>query len=102
MIPRGPPVTPNRYKLEAANEMLREICQECDRLWREYSELAHKSFRFEERLRRAELCQDHDQVKVVAARLAHLAGEQTRLRQALVEHEAQAHRAPQGVAGIPH
>ena len=59
--------------------MLFETCQECDRLWREYSELAHRSFRLEETLRHAERLQDHDQVKAVAARLAHLAGEQTQL-----------------------
>jgi hypothetical protein len=34
----------------------------------------------------------------VAPRLVHLADEQTRLRQALIEHEGQAHAAPEGVA----
>ena len=71
--------------------MLDKNCQECERLWQEYSDVIQKSFRLEERLSRAKLHQDNEQVKALTARLASLADSQTRLGQALTEHVGQAH-----------
>jgi hypothetical protein len=59
----------NRCKLEP--KRLDEMCQECDRLWREHSELTN--LRLEPRLRRAELRQDDDLVKALAEKLTYLA-----------------------------
>jgi len=71
---------------------------ECDRLWREHSEVSQKSFRLEERLRNAELCQDNDLANALARRLVSLMWEQNRTSEAFVEHQASAH--PQkGAAG---
>lgn len=80
--------------------MLSETCQECERLRREFDEAAHKTFRFEERVRHAKDCQDHEQVEAVAGRLAHLAEEMGRLNRLLIEHEAQGHPESQ-VSGVP-
>jgi hypothetical protein len=67
------------------------MCEECDRLWREHSEVSQRTLRLEARLRRAELRQDHHVVQALAARLATLMQEQNRTSQAFVEHQAQAH-----------
>ena len=66
-------------------------CSECKRLWAEYSDVIQKTFRLEERLSHAKLCQDHEQVKALTDRLASLADSQTRLAQALTEHIGQGH-----------
>jgi len=71
--------------------MLNKACPECNRLWAEYSEVIQKTFRLEERLSRAKLHQDDEQMKALTARLASLADSQTRLGQALTEHVGQAH-----------
>jgi hypothetical protein len=71
--------------------MLNKTCLECNRLWGEYSNVIQKTFRLEERLSYAKLRQDDEQVKALTARLASLANSQTRLGQALTEHEGQAH-----------
>jgi hypothetical protein len=78
----------------------RETCQECERLRREFDEVAHKTFRLEERLRHAKDCQDQPQVEALAVRLAHFADERVRFYRLLIGHEAQAHReARRGHAG---
>lgn len=69
------------------------MCGECDRLWREHRQVAHKSFRLEERLRHAEANQDNDLANALAARLVTLAQEQARTSQAMIEHQAEAHPA---------
>jgi hypothetical protein len=80
--------------------MLRETCQECERLRREFDEAIHKTFRLEERLRHAKVRQDHEQAKALAGRLAHLADERMRFYRLLIEHEAEAHsEARRGHAG---
>ena len=71
--------------------MLDKNCQECERLWAEYSEVIQKAFRLEERLSKAKLRQNDEQVKALTGRLASLADSQTRLGQALTEHVGQAH-----------
>jgi hypothetical protein len=68
-----------------------ETCPECNRLRQEYSEVTEKRFLLEQRLKRAELRQDDEQVKAVGAMLASVADTQRRLSQALTEHVAQAH-----------
>jgi hypothetical protein len=65
-----------------------ETCQECERLQREFDEAVEKTFRLEERLRHAELHQDHDQAEALAGRLAYLADEIFRFTRLLIEHEA--------------
>jgi hypothetical protein len=80
--------------------MSAQRCPECDRLWREHSEVTQRSFRLEQRLRRAELRQDQDLVQMLVARLASLMQEQNRTSEAFVEHQAKDH--PQkGTAGVP-
>jgi hypothetical protein len=77
---------------------LDEMCDECDRLWREHSEVSQRSLRLEARLRRAALRQDHDVVQALAARLVSLMQEQNRTSEAFAQHQVQAH--PQkGAAG---
>ena len=71
--------------------MLDKNCPECERLWTEYSEVIRKTFRLEERLSKAKLRQDDEQVKALPSRLASLADSQTRLGQALTENIGQAH-----------
>lgn len=71
--------------------MLRETCQECERLRREFDEAVQKTFRLEERLRHAKVRHDNEQVKPLTERLASLADSQARLGQALAEHVGQAH-----------
>ena len=71
--------------------MTPQTCPECNRLWQEYSEVIQKSFRLEERLSRAKLHQDDEQVKALTTRLASLAESQTRIGQTLTEHVGQAH-----------
>lgn len=73
--------------------MLNKTCPECNRLWEEYSAVIQKTFRLEERLSNAKLCQDDEQMRALTARLASLADSQTRLGQALTEHIGQAHSA---------
>jgi len=73
------------------------MCDECDRLWLEHSEVSQKSFRLEAWLRHAELSQDHDLVQALAKRLASLMHEQNRTSEAFVEHQAKAHHQ-KGVA----
>jgi hypothetical protein len=58
-----------------------KMCEECDRLWREHREVAQKSFRLEERLRNAELCQDNDLANALAKRMGYLGQEQARTSQ---------------------
>jgi hypothetical protein len=60
-----------------------ERCKECDRLWREHSEVSQRSFRLEERLRHAKLCQDNDLANALAEKLVYVAGDATRTRRAL-------------------
>jgi len=74
------------------------MCEECDRLWREHSEVSQRSFRLEQWLRNAELCQDQPLVKALATRLATLALQQMRTSEALIKHQAQGH-VHIGVAG---
>jgi transposase len=69
--------------------MLRDTCQECERLLREFDEIVQKSFRVEERLRLAKNCHYHALAKDLAVRLAHFADERVRLNSLLIEHEAQ-------------
>ena len=77
-----------------------EPCPECDRLWREHSEVSQRSFRLEERLRHAELCQDNDLANALARRLVSLMQDQNRTSEAFVVHQAKDH--PQkGTAGSP-
>jgi len=71
--------------------MLRDTCQECERLLREFDEIVQKSFRVEERLRLAKNCHYHALAKDLAVRLAHFADERVRLNSLLIEHEAQGH-----------
>jgi hypothetical protein len=66
-------------------------CKECDRFWREHSEVSHRSFRLEERLRNAELRQDNDLANALARRLVSLMEDQNRTSEAFVEHQAKAH-----------
>jgi len=74
------------------------MCDECDRLWREHSEVSQRSFRLEARLRHAEATQDHNLVQALTTHLASLMQEQNRTGEAFVEHQAKAH--PQkGTAG---
>jgi hypothetical protein len=75
-----------------------ENCPECDRLWREHSEVSQRSFRIEARLIRARTIQDHDLVQALAGRLASLMQEQNRTSEAFVEHQAKAHprKSPAG------
>ena|SRR5579864_45258 len=63
--------------------MLRETCQECERLRREFDEAVQKTLRLEERLRHARDCQDHEQVEALAGRLAFLAEEMLRINSLL-------------------
>jgi hypothetical protein len=79
--------------------MLRETCQECERLRREFDEIVQTTFRVEERLRHAKDCHYHALAKNLAVRLAHLADERVRFNRLLIEHEAQAHT--EGWSGIP-
>jgi len=76
--------------------MLRETCQECERLRREFDEAIHKTFRLEERLRHAKVRHDNEQAKALAGRLAHLADERARFNRLLIEHEGQGHREEAG------
>jgi hypothetical protein len=68
-----------------------ERCEECDRLWAEHKQVVQKSFRWQERLRRAEIRQDHELVNAVAAQLTILMSEQDRTSDAFVQHQARAH-----------
>ena len=70
--------------------MLRETCQECERLWRENSEATRNLYLLEKRLR-SELHEGRDLVKALLAKLEHLVQEQTQIGTALIEHEARAH-----------
>jgi len=70
-----------------------EICPECNRLQREQNEVTERSFLLEQRLKRAELRQDDEQVKAIGAMLASVADTQRRLSQALTEHVGQTHSA---------
>ena len=74
--------------------MLNKTCPECNRLWAEYSDVIQKSFRLEERINRARLHQDYEQIVALSERLVTLAESQMRLGQALTEHVGQAHSAP--------
>ena len=69
-------------------------CSECDRLWRDLAEAAQRNFRWEERLRHAQDCQDLELARVLVAKLEDLARERTRMNQALGEHEARLHSQP--------
>jgi len=71
--------------------MLRETCQECEQLRREFDEIVQKTFLVEERLRHAKNCHYHALAKNLAVRLAHLADERVRFYRLLMEHEAQGH-----------
>jgi len=68
-----------------------ERCKECDRLWRDHSEVSQKSFQVEARLRYAQTTQNHDLVQALATRLASLMQDQNRTSEAFVEHQAKAH-----------
>lgn len=68
-----------------------KTCPECDRLWREHSEVSQRSFRLEARLRHAEATQDHNLAQVLAERLADMMREQNRTSEAFVEHQAKDH-----------
>lgn len=78
---------------------LETMCEECHRLWREHGAVAQKTFRTEERLRRAEVCQDHDLARILAEKITHIAQEATRTRKALEEHQAQAHPHTSAASG---
>jgi hypothetical protein len=67
------------------------MCEECNRLWREHDEATQKSFRLEQRLRRAELCHDDHLAKALTAKLTYVAQDTARTRQALADHQSQAH-----------
>jgi hypothetical protein len=71
--------------------MSAEACQDCKDLWREHGKVTQRRFRLDERLRRARLCQDHDLARILAEKLAYLARETTRTRQALEDHQVEAH-----------
>ena len=75
-----------------------ERCEECDRLWGDHKQAVQKSSRLQERLRRAEIRQDHELVEVLAAQLTILMSEQNRTSETFVQHQARAHshkREPQ-------
>ena len=63
-----------------------ELCPECDRLWREHSEVSQRSFRLEERLRHAQATEDYNLVQALATHLADLMHEQNRTSEAFVAH----------------
>ena len=69
----------------------RAECSECKRLWSDLGEITQRSFRFEERLRHAQDCQDLELAKALVARLADLARERTRINQTIADHEARVH-----------
>jgi hypothetical protein len=72
--------------------MSAEACQDCKDLWREHGiKRPNAAFAWTQRLRRAEFWQDHDLARILAAKLAYLARETTRTRQALEDHQAEAH-----------
>jgi len=71
--------------------MSANTCSECDRLWRQHSEVSQKSFRIEARLVRARAINDDDQVQALAERLASLMQEQNRTSEAFADHQAKAH-----------
>jgi hypothetical protein len=79
--------------------MLRETCQECERLLRDFDEIVEKTFRVEERLRHAKDCHYHALAKYLAVRLTHLADERVRFDRLLIEHEAQGHPEARGGGG---
>jgi hypothetical protein len=79
--------------------MSAEACQDCKDLWREHGKATQRSLRLEERLRRAEVCQDHDLVRILAEKLRYLALQTTRTRQALEDHQAEAHPHTSAAAG---
>jgi hypothetical protein len=68
-----------------------ETCPECNRLRQELSEITEKIFLLEQRLRRAELREDEEQVKAVSGSLTSLVDAQRRLSQEMTEHIGQAH-----------
>jgi hypothetical protein len=78
------------------------MCEECDRLLREHSEVSQRSFSLEERRRHAELCQEPDLAKALASRLAALALEQMRTSRTLIEHQSQAHPLTQALLADLH
>ena len=78
--------------------MMRETCQECERLRREFDEAVQKTFRFEERRRHAKDCQDHDLVAALGVQLAYLEEELFRFNRLLIEHSAQGHPETRGCA----
>ena len=80
--------------------MLRETCQECESLRREFDEAVQKTFRVEERLRHAKVRHDNEQAKALAGRLAYLADERARFNRLLIEHEAQGH-PERGLVELP-
>ena len=81
---------------EAATVAMAEFrrCGFTDRLWRDLAEAAQRNFRWEERLRHAQDCQDLELARVLVAKLEDLARERTRMNQALGEHEARLHSQP--------
>jgi hypothetical protein len=67
------------------------MCDECDRLWHQHSEVSQKSFRLEAKLTSAQTIQNHELVQALAEQLASLVQEQNRTCEAFVEHQAKAH-----------
>jgi hypothetical protein len=61
--------------------------------------VTQKSFRLEERLRRAKLCQDTDLAKTLLEKLTDLTRDVTRARVALEDHQAQAHPLTSAAGG---
>lgn len=76
-------------------------CPECDRLWHELGEIAHRNFHLEERIRTASTRQDNELAMALGEKLADLVQEQSRIYKVLTQHEATDHNIPKEGGHIP-